>query len=67
MVNFPHLFKSKEIHAVGKILLNRLRGCPLDVKKHLMKNGRGAMDYRCDSNSGIMIVKWVDKNVVNRA
>ena len=25
------------------------------------------MDYRCDSNSGIMIVKWVDKNVVNRA
>ena len=65
MVNFLHLFRSKGIHAVGTILLNRLRGCPLDVKKNLMKNG--AMDYRCDSNSGIKIVKWVDKNVVNLA
>ena len=32
-----------------------------------MKNVRSAMDYRCDSNSGIMAVKWVDNSVVNLA
>ena len=60
-------FRSKGIHAVGTIRLNRLRGCLLDANKDLMKNGRGVMDYRCDSNSGIMAVKWVDDSVVNLA
>ena len=30
-----------------------------------MKNGRNAMDYRCDSNSRIMAVKWIDNSMVN--
>ena len=60
-----HHFRSKRIHAVGTIGLNRLRGCPLDANKDLKKNARGAMDYRCDSYSGIMAVKWVDNSVVN--
>ena len=25
------------------------------------------MDYRCDSNSGIMAIKWVDNSMVNLA
>ena len=41
-----------------------MRGCPLDANKDLMKNGRGTMDYRCDSNSGITAVKLVDNNVI---
>ena len=60
-----HSFRSKGIHAVGTNRLNRLRDCPLDANKDLMKNGRGAMDYHSDSNSGIMAVKWVDNSVVN--
>ena len=32
-----------------------------------MKDGKGAMDYRCHSNSGKMGVKWVDNSVVNIA
>ena len=64
-LNLLHPFRSKGIHAVGTIRLNRLRCCPLDAKKDLIKNGRCAMDYRCDSNSGIMAVKWVDNSVVN--
>ena len=60
-----HPFRSKGKHAVDTIRLNRLRGCPFDVNTDLMKSGRSAMDYRCDSNSGIMAVKWVDNSVVN--
>ena len=60
-----HSLISKGIYAVGTIRLNRLQGCPLDANKDLMKNGRGAMDYRCNSNSGIMAVKLVDNSVVN--
>ena len=60
-----HHFRSTGIHAVGTIQLNRLRGCPLDANKNLMKNRRNAMDYHCNRNSGMMAVKWVDSSVVN--
>ena len=60
-----HHFRSREIQAIGTIRLNRLRGCPLDANKDLMKNGRDAMDCRCDSNSEMMTVKWVDNSVAN--
>ena len=60
-------FRSKGIHTVGTIRLNRLLSCPFDTNKDLMKNGGGAMDYRCDSNSGKMAVKWVNNSAVNLA
>ena len=47
--------------------MKRLQDCPLDANKDLMKNGRVATDYRCDSNWGIMSVKLVDNSVVNLA
>ena len=62
-----HHFRSKGIHAVGTVQLNRLQCCPLDENKDLMKNGRDAMDYRCGSSSGIMTVKWFDKSMGNLA
>ena len=34
-----HHFRSKGIHAVGTIRLNRLPGCHLDANKDLIKNG----------------------------
>ena len=67
MLGLLHQFRSKGIYAVGTIRLNRLRGCPLDANKDLIKNVRGAMNYRCDSNSGIMAVKWIDNSMVNLA
>ena len=66
-LDLPHHFRSKRIHTVGTIRLNRLRGLLHDANKDLMKNGRGARDYRSESNSGIMAVKWVDNSVVNLA
>ena len=67
MLDLLHRIRSKGIHAVVTVRLNHFRGCSLDANKDLMKNGRGAMNYRCDSNSGIMSVKWVDDSVVNLA
>ena len=60
-----HHFRSKGIHAVGTTRLNHLQDCPIDTNKDLMKNGRGTIYYRCDGNSDIMTVKWVDNSVVN--
>ena len=62
-----HHFRSKEIHVVGTTRLKLLRGCPLDANKDLLKSGTGAMDYHCNSNFGIIYVKWVDNTVVNLA
>ena len=62
-----HHFRSKGMHVFGTIRLNHLRGCSLDAIKDLMKNGRGAMDYHYESNSGIMAVKWVNHSMVNLA
>ena len=56
--------KNKEIFAVGTIRLNRLSGCSVSSNKDLQKAGRGSSDYRTDKNSGIIVVKWVDNNVV---
>ena len=55
------------MHAVGTIRLDRLQDCPFEANKDLIKNGRGTRDYHCDTNSGIMAVKWVDNSVVNLA
>ena len=62
-----HQFRLKGKHAVGTTRLNRLRCCPLHANKDLIKDARGAMDYRCDAKSGIMAVKWVDNGVVDLA
>ena len=59
-----HYLKAEGILAVGTIRANRLQQCPIDTSKDLQKLGRGSMDYRCDANSGIIIVKWVDNSVV---
>ena len=37
------------------------------LNKDLIKDGRKTMDYRCDSNSGIIAVEWVDNGVANLA
>ena len=59
-----HYLKRNGILAVGTIRANRLHGCPITSNKELQKEGRGAFDYRVYSNSGIVIVKWVDNSVV---
>ena len=56
--------KEKGILAVGTIRANRLGDCSIMANKDLAKQDRGAMDYRVDGNSGIIVVKWVDNSIV---
>ena len=49
-------FKKEGILAVGTIRGNRIQGCPLVGNKEIEKGNRG--------DSGVMIVKWLDNNVV---
>ena len=62
-----HYLKAESLLGVGTIRVNRLQGCPLGASKNLAKKGRGSMDYHCDANSGLIIVKWVDNSVVQLA
>ena len=57
--------KKKVLLAVGTIRPSRLQRCPLKATKDLEKEGRGAMDYRTDNNSGIIITKWVDNKTLH--
>ena len=56
--------KDHGLPAAGTIRSNRQQGCPLQSSKDLEREGRGAMDYKVDANSGIMVVKWVDDSSV---
>ena len=59
-----HYMKDQGLLAIGTIRSNRLQGCPLQSNKDLEREGRGAMDYKVDANSGIVVVKWVDNSSV---
>ena len=43
--------------AVGTMRANRLQGCPLQSRKTLSKAGLETVDYQCDANSGLVVLK----------
>ena len=59
--------KPKQVCAVGTIRPNQLADCPLTTNKDLECQGRGALDYRVGSNSGIIAAKWVNNKTVQVA
>ena len=59
--------KEKGLLAVGTIRGNRVKGCPLLSNKDIEKCDRGELDYRVDTNSGIIIIKWMDNSAVQLA
>ena len=52
---------SKGIALTGTVRSNRVGKCPLES---LDKTDRGSMDYRVETNVGVLIVRWNDNNVV---
>ena len=62
-----YFLKSKQVCAAGTIRANRLADCPLAANKDLERQGRGALDYRADSNSGIIAANWIDNKTVQVA
>lgn len=59
--------KNRGILARGTMRVNRIQGCPLQSNKDMTKAGRGAIDYKSDAESGIVVVKWLDNNTVHIA
>ncbi|XP_046674861.1 piggyBac transposable element-derived protein 3-like [Homalodisca vitripennis] len=53
--------------ASGTIRENRTQKCPLPDKKEMNKLGRGGYDYTSDLDSGIMLTRWNDNNIVTVA
>jgi hypothetical protein len=62
---FKHL-QAEGILALGTIRSNRLQGADklLKSKKTLTSEGRGAVDYRVDTKSNVVLVRWLDNGVV---
>ena len=52
-----HFLKSKQICVVGTIRANRLTDCPLAANEDLERQGRVALDYRVETNCGIIAAK----------
>ena len=59
--------KNRGILACGTMRANRIQGCPLQTNKDMNKAGRGAIDFKSDAESGIVVVKWLDNNAVHIA
>ena len=59
-----HHLKKEGLLTVVIIRANRLHNCPLTSNKDLEKQGRGSMDYRTDSNYGVIITMWVDNSTM---
>ena len=59
--------KNRGILACGTMRANRIQGCPLQTNKDMNKAGRGAIDFKSDVGSGIVVVKWLDNNAVHIA
>lgn len=57
--------KEKGILTVGAVRPNRLPGCKFEDDKHLKKKGRGAFDFRTETQNNILAVKWFDNKSVH--
>ena len=52
------------IHFVGTVTIPILKNCPLMAEKDFKKQELGAINYRDETNSNIIAVKWYDNKAV---
>lgn len=53
------------IYTIGCIRHNRLPGCKLEDDKAIKKRGRGSYDYRVETSTNIIAVKWFDSKPIH--
>ncbi|KAK2719407.1 hypothetical protein QYM36_005033 [Artemia franciscana] len=58
------LLKIKGFPCIGTLNKSRLKGSPLLTDGEMKKRERGTLDYRADTHSGVIVVKWLDNNTV---
>jgi len=47
----------------GTLRQNRVQKCPVSDVAVMKKQARGTVDFRCDTNAGIIITRWNDNSV----
>ncbi|XP_040067986.1 piggyBac transposable element-derived protein 3-like [Ixodes scapularis] len=50
--------------SVGTVRSDRTEKCPLALDSELKSQGRGAVDYKLDAESGVQVIKWLDNATV---
>lgn len=67
-LNLLYYLKQQGYNATGTIRENRLsKNCPLSDKKRFQKNYRGIYESAIERTCGIIVVRWLDNNVVTVA
>ncbi|KAI4458697.1 transposase is4 [Holotrichia oblita] len=67
-LNLLHHLKERGDQGTGTIRENRLpKNCPLSDKKVFLKKERGSYEGVIEKETGTMIVRWLDNNVVTVA
>lgn len=56
---------AKGIYYTGTVRKNRMPKCNLITDKDLSKKGRGSYDYRIESNTNTVCLKWQDTKAVS--
>uniref|UniRef100_A0A0K0ELN5 DDE_Tnp_1_7 domain-containing protein n=1 Tax=Strongyloides stercoralis TaxID=6248 RepID=A0A0K0ELN5_STRER len=56
---------NRGFRATATIRKNRISKCPLKSSKILSKQPRGNFDFQFDTSHDLLVVRWVDNNVVN--
>ncbi|XP_030767353.1 piggyBac transposable element-derived protein 3-like [Sitophilus oryzae] len=67
-LNLLEHLKERGYQGTGTVRENRIpKNCPMSDKKSLAKKERGTYEGTIEKESGIMVVRWVDNNVVSVA
>jgi hypothetical protein len=56
--------KKRGLWATGTIRADRTKKCPLETEKNLKRSGRGSMDWRVETNSEVICVRWFDSKAI---
>ena len=57
--------KDMGILTTATVRKDRIGKCPFESTVQMTKSGRGSLDYRVDSNTGLRVVKWLDNGEVH--
>jgi len=67
-INLLKELKKRDYGATGTMRENRIpKDCPVTLKKTLIKQPRGFVEYANNPDDGIIIARWVDNSVVTMA
>lgn len=56
---------SKKIGCTGTVRANRTEQCPLKSINEMKNTKRGTYDFQQAENTGVIVVRWNDNNIVN--